>query len=88
MLEHHFAPKVTEADKDRLVKLINDKPWIVPSTMLLEIIPVSIVAYGFFRNCRLRTKLKIEREKTMQAYMKRTKSGEMSMEEQHFLKRL
>ncbi|WP_125764889.1 transposase [Companilactobacillus hulinensis] len=88
MLKHHCGTQITEADKERAINLISDKPWLIPATVLLEIIPVSIVAYGFFKNRRLQTKLKIEREKTMRAYLKQGKDKEMTLEEQHFLKHL
>lgn len=87
-MKHPCMPQVSEADMDRVLKLVNDKPWLIPSTVFLEMIPVSIVAYGFWKNRRLKTRLKIEHEKTMRAYMKYNKSREISLEEQHFLKRL
>ncbi|KRK79532.1 hypothetical protein [Companilactobacillus nodensis] len=88
MLNHHCAPRATEEDKEKFFTLINDKPWLIPSTVLLEIIPVSIIAYGFWKNCRLKKRLQIEHQKTVREYIKKSETGKLTQEEFYYLKHI
>lgn len=79
---------VTKEDKDRFFNLLHDEPWLIPSTMLLEIVPVSIISYGFWKNRKLKMQLKIEHEKTIRAFIEKSKSIELKPEELYFLKHI
>lgn len=88
MLKHHCAPKPTAEDREKFFNLISEKPWLIPSTVLLEIIPISIVAYGFMKNRRLKKKLQIEHQKTVREYIKKSETGKLTQEEFYYLKHI
>ncbi|WP_334328313.1 hypothetical protein [Companilactobacillus sp. HBUAS59699] len=88
MLKHHCPSIPSAEDKEKFFNLINEKPWLIPSTVLLEMIPVSIVAYGFMKNLRLKKKLKIEHQKTVREYIKKSESGKLTEEEFYYLKHI
>ncbi|WP_125568473.1 hypothetical protein [Companilactobacillus insicii] len=78
----------TKEDKEKFFSLISEKPWLIPSTVLLEMIPVSIVAYGFMKNRRLKKRLQIEHQKTVREYIKKSDSGKLTQEEFYYLKHI
>ncbi len=84
----HCASMPTKEDKEKFFSLISEKPWLIPSTVLLEMIPVSIVAYGFMKNRRLKKRLQIEHQKTVREYIKKSDSGKLTQEEFYYLKHI
>ncbi|MFD1418153.1 hypothetical protein [Companilactobacillus keshanensis] len=75
-------------DKANFFKLIRDEPWLVPTTVFFEMIPVSIMAYGFWKNRKLKTQLKIEHEKTIRSFIERSETIDLKPEELYFLKHI
>lgn len=71
MFKDKFAvPQVSaeemKAHRDRFSALIAEYPWLIPATVSLEIIPVTVMIHGFWKNRQLKKQLLIEREHTKQ----------------------
>ena len=79
MLKHKCLTAVaTPLDQDdvhRLADLIDENPWLIPATVMLEIIPITVVAHGFWKNRQLKKQLQIERERTKQLQINRFRPG-------------
>ncbi len=78
MLKHKCLPIAAPLDQEdihRFTDLISDKSWIIPATVLLQVIPVTVAAHGFWKTRQLKTQLRIERERTKQMQIDRFRPG-------------
>ncbi len=70
MIKHKFIvdtdPEVLQEHKEYFTKLVSENPWLIPATVSLEIIPVSLMIHGFWKNRQLKKQVKIEKERTKQ----------------------
>lgn len=71
MLKHKFTmdtmdPAEFKEHRERFSTLISENPWLIPTVISLEIIPVTTMLHGFWKNRQLKKQLQIEREKTKQ----------------------
>ncbi|VDG32460.1 transposase [Lactobacillus paraplantarum] [Lactiplantibacillus mudanjiangensis] len=51
---------------ERAYTLVKSQPWLIPTVMIVHLIPVALTIHGFWKNRALHNQLKIEREKTKQ----------------------
>ncbi|NLR09454.1 MULTISPECIES: hypothetical protein [Lactobacillaceae] len=66
-----IANPINQEDIHRFTDLIDENPWLIPATVMLEIIPITVVAHGFWKNRQLKKQLQIERERTKQLQINR-----------------
>ncbi|WP_204120649.1 MULTISPECIES: hypothetical protein [Levilactobacillus] len=71
MLKHKFTmdtmdPAEFKEHRERFSTLVSENPWLIPTVISLEIIPVTTMLHGFWKNRQLKKQLQIEREKTKQ----------------------
>lgn len=59
-------PAEFKEHRDRFSALIAKNPWLIPTVISLEIIPVTTMLHGFWKNRQLKKQLQIEREQTKQ----------------------
>lgn len=78
MLKHNcstIATPLDQTDARHLSELIDENPWLIPATVMLEIIPITVIAHGFWKNRQLKKQLQIERERTKQMQINRFRPG-------------
>lgn len=78
MLKHNCSTVATppdQTDARHLSELIDENPWLIPATVMLEIIPITVIAHGFWKNRQLKKQLQIERERTKQMQINRFRPG-------------
>lgn len=75
MIKHKFIvdtdPEVLQEHKEYFTKLVSENPWLIPATISLEIIPVSLMIHGFWKNRQLKKQVQIEKERTKQFQLER-----------------
>lgn len=55
-----------KAYNDASLEIVRKNPWLIPASIALTTVPLTISVYGFWKNRQLSKQLKIEREKTKQ----------------------
>lgn len=70
-----LMPVPSPEDRGALRELIHDNPWLVPSTMALQVLPLVVIAHGYWKTRQLKTQLQIEREKTKQLRINQYRPG-------------
>lgn len=70
-MKHKFVmdtmdPAEFKEHRERFSTLIEKNPWLIPAVISLEIIPVTTMLHGFWKNRQLKKQLQIERERTKQ----------------------
>ncbi|QMU08674.1 hypothetical protein [Levilactobacillus suantsaii] len=58
-----------------LRELVQDNPWLIPTTVALELVPATLLVYGFWKNRHLKKQLLIERERTQQLRLRQVRLG-------------
>jgi len=77
MLKHKCLPApLAQEDVHRFADLIDEHPWLIPTTVMLEVIPITVMAHGFWKNRQLKKRLQIERERTKQMQINRFRPGQ------------
>ncbi|ETY75018.1 hypothetical protein [Lactiplantibacillus fabifermentans] len=75
-----LTPKMMHADcqahRAEVLKIVQDHPWMVPATVALHVLPIAIMAHGFWKTRELNKRLKIEQEKTKRLALKQVEHAE------------